>query len=89
MLPQDGRAGQLLPLEFSRQQIKEAASRGQRLRLNEQLVKLVQDEVQAGRPIETSWCDTMCWASEDEGLSDADWQPFRDQLDLLALRKAL
>ncbi|MCY2992957.1 MAG: serine/threonine-protein kinase [Planctomycetota bacterium] len=89
VLPQDGRAGQLIPLDFNRQQIKEAASRGQQLRLNEPLVRLVQDEVQAGRSIETSWCDTMCWASEDEGLSDADWQPFRDQLDLLALRKAL
>ena len=88
VLPQDGRTGQLIPLEFTRQQIKEAASRGQRLALNEALVKLVQDEVRAGRPIETSWCDTMCWAIEDEGLSDADWQPFRDQLDLPALRKA-
>jgi serine/threonine protein kinase len=86
-LPQDGRPGRLFPLSLNREQIKNAASRGQTLRLDEELVKLVQAEIAARRPIEVSWADTMCWASEDEGLSDGEW-PFGDQLDLALLRQA-
>ncbi len=84
LLPQDGRPGKLIPLKLTRQQIKEAASRGQQLRLPEELVAAVQAERQAGRSIHPSWSDTMCWASEDEGLSETDW-PFAAQLDLASL----
>jgi tetratricopeptide (TPR) repeat protein len=83
-LPQDGRPGKLVPLEVTREQIKSAASRGQRLRLPDELVKTIQGETQAGRALNVSWADTMCWASEDAGLADAEW-PFADQLDLAAL----
>ena len=84
LLPPDGRAGKLFPLDLTRDQIKAAASRGQALHLPDELVTLVRSEQHAGRSLVVSWNDTMCWASEDEGLSDADW-PFSAQLDLASL----
>ena len=86
-LPQDGRPGKLIPLELTREQIKEAASHGKPLRLNDELAKMVNEEIKAGRLIELSWADTMCRVSEDDNaLSDADW-PFGDQLSLATLQK--
>jgi hypothetical protein len=84
LLPQDGRPGKLVPLQLTRQQIKDAASRGQPLRLPGELVSAVISERQAGHSIQVSWTDTMCWANEDEGLTEADW-PFAPQLDLASL----
>jgi serine/threonine protein kinase/tetratricopeptide (TPR) repeat protein len=86
VLPPEGRSGKRIPLTLTRQQIKEAASRGQSLSLPDELVKLVQEEQQAGHPIELSWCDAMCWPSEDEGLQDADW-PFAGQLSRAAFKQ--
>jgi tRNA A-37 threonylcarbamoyl transferase component Bud32 len=86
-LPQDGRGGKLIPLELTRQQVKEAASRGKSLHLDDALVKLVKEELQAGRSIELSWSDTMSRPSgDDRALSDSEW-PFGDQLPLAALKK--
>ncbi len=87
LLPQSGRTGMLVPLQLTRQQIKEAASRGQPLHLPEEFVSAVLAERQAGHPIQVSWSDKMCWANEDEGLTDADW-PFTSQLDLANLSDA-
>ena len=87
LLPADGRPGKVVPLSLTRQQIKEAASRGQQLRLPDELVAQVREEQRAGRSIELSWTDAMCWASEDEGLANADW-PFSAQLDLASLSGA-
>jgi hypothetical protein len=85
-LPQDGRPGQLFPLTLTREQIKKAASRSERLRLDEALVGLVQGDLQARRPVDAFWSDAVCWGDEDEGLADSDW-PFADQLDPAALFK--
>jgi serine/threonine protein kinase len=87
-LPQDGRPSQLFPLTLTREQIKKAASRRERLRLDDALVRLVQGDLQARRPVDAFWSDAVCWGDEDEGLADSDW-PFADQLDPAALfRKA-
>jgi serine/threonine protein kinase len=83
-LPHDGSPGMLMPLQLTRQQIKEAASRGQPLRLPEEFVTAVLAERQNGHSIEVSWTDRMCWANVDEGLTKADW-PFTAQLDLAKL----
>jgi len=85
LLPPGG-PGTFFPLNLTRQQIKEAASLGQALRLDEKLVQLVRAESQAGRTIEVSWCDTMCFANEDEGLGQDDW-PFGEQLTLPSLHR--
>jgi serine/threonine protein kinase len=85
-LPQDGRPGKLIPLDLTREQIKQAASHGKTLHLGDELVKLVKDEIRAGRPIELSWADTTCRVSEDDrALADADW-PFGDQISLATLQ---
>lgn len=86
--PQDGRSGKRIPLELTRQQIKEAAARGKPLHLNDELVQLVKEELRSGRSIEVSWSDAMSRPSEDENaLSDSEW-PFNDQLDLASLKKS-
>jgi hypothetical protein len=78
----------LISLELTRQQVKEAASRGKPLRLKDDIVKLVKDELTAGRSIEVSWSDTMCRPVEDDhALSDNDW-PFNEQFSLADLQKA-
>ena len=85
-LPQDGRPGKLFDLKLTRGQVKEAASRGEPLMLNDALVKLVQDERRAGRLVDISFGDVASRAADDrDALSDAEW-PFGN-LDLNDARK--
>ncbi len=86
-LPHEG-SGKLFSLGITRQQIKEAASKGKALHLDDQLVQLVKDQQKAGRKVEIVWDDTTSWPSEDsEALSARDW-PFGKQLDLAEFQLA-
>jgi serine/threonine protein kinase len=83
-LPQDERPGRRFELDITRDQIKEA--KGTSLHLNDDLVRLIKTELQAGHRVEVFWDDTASRPSEDpEALSEHDW-PFDSQLDLAELR---
>ncbi len=87
-LPQDGRAGKRIPLDITRDQIKEADAKGKPLHLNDDLVASIKAEREAGRRVEVFWDDTASHPSEDlDALSDRDW-PFDPQLELAKLRPA-
>ena len=83
-LPQDGRPGKLIPLEFTREQIKN--TKGKPPHLDDGLVGLIKTELKAGRRVEVYWDDTGSRPPEDaSALADRDW-PFDAQLPLVELR---
>ena len=78
-------------LKFGRYQVKKASKQPDpQVRLPDAIVQAIKRHEKAGRPIRPFWSDTMCWYGEDKqehGISDAEW-PFRNQVDLPALRMA-
>jgi len=67
-------------LDWTRQDLRDNRDKRSPLRLNDQLVNLVQREWKAERKVTLSWSDDMCFPlGSNEGLSRADWA-FESQL---------
>jgi hypothetical protein len=86
-LPQDGRPGKRFDLDLRREQIQEAASHGKPLHLNDELVRMMHDELAAGRSLEFSWSDAASRPSGDHtAITDNQW-PFDEQIKLTSAKK--
>jgi len=69
------------PLDFGRDEVKQAAATGQTLSLPEELIRLLTADPNAERDFVLYWADGRCWARAENALSRNDW-PFGSQLDL-------
>lgn len=82
--PQDGRTGRLYRLALSRQQVKAGTRRqGSEWKLDDELLRSIREEREAGRPVNISWNDEASWVRSDDALHDSDW-PFEE----LAMKQA-
>ena len=82
ILPPDHKFGKRFDLDLRREQIQEAASHGKPLHLNDELVRIMHDEIAAGRTLEISWSDAASHASGDHtAITDNQW-PFDEQIRL-------
>ncbi|GHT23819.1 hypothetical protein FACS189419_08270 [Planctomycetales bacterium] len=70
--PQDGRKGKIFRLPLTRYEVK---SGKKNLKLPSELVRLLEDEKNAGRTVEKSWSDEPAYALPELALTDADY-PF-------------
>ena len=82
-----GNSAKLVPLNFTRKEVQQAHSRGNKLELPGELLKMIDDEQKAGRNTMISWEDADCFFGLTEGLTKAHWSPFDRQLDYDTLRR--
>ena len=71
--PAERQNSQRFELPFNRNAVKEAIRRGESLILDDRLVSLIQQDINAGVPIILSWDDTACWSLKRDALSNEDW----------------
>jgi hypothetical protein len=79
--PQDGRTGTLYRLSLTRPMVKQRVPGKALPPLDDELLKQIATEKEAGRRIRVSWNDAAAWANSADALTDTDY-PFNDVLPL-------
>ncbi len=82
-----GNPGTLIPLKFTRKEVQQAHNRGNKMALPGELLKMIDDEQQAGRKTMISWEDVDSFFDFTQGLTKAHWSPFSHQLDYDTLHR--
>lgn len=78
LVPQDSRPGALIPLPFTREEIRSAANNGKVVPLPDSLREMIMAEKALGKRIEITWADSHAWpVGSKEALGEREW-PFKN-----------